>query len=397
MLGEATHGTAEFYRWRATLTQRLITEHGFSFVAVEGDWPDCHRLHCCVTGQPGHLSDPHDILTRFSRWPRWMWANEEVTEFTRWLREFNTTHAPKPVGFHGLDVYSLWESLDAILDHVREHDPDQLDTARTAARCFEPYRHNPREYAFATTLTPTNCEDEVVALLANLRHHDNTRPGLDPTFIARQNAEIVAGAERYYRTLVRGDEQSWNVRDHHMTDTLDRLLDAYGPDAKAVVWAHNTHVGDARATDMAPAGLVNLGQLARQRHGNNVVIIGYGTHHGSVIAADRWGDPPQRITMPEARPDSIEAVLHEAWPDTDVPLELTTDGHPPWTSQERAHRAVGVVYHAHTDKLPNCVPTVLSNRYDAFLHCDATTAVHPLHPLEQEPTPTETETYPSGQ
>ncbi|WP_158895804.1 erythromycin esterase family protein [Amycolatopsis anabasis] len=400
LLGEASHGTSEFYRWRAELTQRLIAERGFSFVAVEGDWPDCHELHCCLAGAAGAPNDPEQVLWGFDRWPRWMWANEEVAGFARWLRRFNATRrTAAPVGFHGLDVYSLWDSLRAVLGYLREHEPGHVDTALAALRCFEPYDEDPRRYAYAGMMVPRNCTDEVVRLLTELRRAAGKKPlpGLDSRFVARQNAEVVAGAEHYYRAMMRGDRESWNVRDRHMTDTLDRLMEAYEPGAKAVVWEHNTHIGDARATDMAAAGMVNVGQLVRERHGeDDVVAVGLGTHRGSVIAADSWGSRPRRMRVPAAHDDSLEFLLHQAVPDGDS-LFLLPGDHRGWSSDVRSHRAIGVVYNPAGERRGNYVPTVLSRRYNAFVYCDHTTALTPLHPWEHEHLPTEAETYPSGE
>lgn len=394
LIGEASHGTADFYRWRAELTKRLIAERGFSFIGVEGDWPDCHKLHRCVIGDPEAPTDPYAVLWDFARWPRWMWANEEVAEFAGWLRSSNTSRGTA-VGFHGLDVYSLWDSLNATLQYLQEHEPHTVDIALEAYRCFEPYRDDPQQYAFATRMLPDGCRHEVVRLLTGLlRTVGASDPGLSPQFVAWQNAEVVAGAERYYREMLRGDRRSWNVRDHHMVDTLDRLMDAYGPSARAVVWAHNTHVGDARATDMAAAGMVNVGQLVRERHASaGVVSIGFGSHRGSVIASDFWGGPVQRMTVPPARNGSVEATLHEAHADQDTLLLL--DSSPTWTADVRGHRAIGVVYRPARDHVGNYVPTILNRRYDAFIHCDHTTALHPLHAIEH--VTAEVETYPHGE
>lgn len=390
LIGEASHGTSEFYSWRSELTKRLLAEQDFAFVAVEGDWPDCHRLHCCAASAPGTADDPAEVLGDFDRWPRWMWANEEVAGFARWLRGFNTSRR-RPAGFHGLDVYSLWESLHAVLDYLRAHEPGSVDAALAALRCFEPYA-DPQDYAFATRVVPETCENDVARLLAELRPvlDESSLPGLDESFFAWQNAEVVAGAERYYREMMRGGGRSWNVRDHHMADTLDRLMAAYGPKAKAVVWAHNTHVGDARATDMAAAGMVNLGQLVRERHtADDVVLIGFGTHRGRVIASDFWGGPVRRLPVPEARDGSVEDLLHQAVPDDDAVFVVPGDS---WAGQVRGHRAIGVVYRPLNERAGNYVPTILGRRYDVFIHCDHTDAVHPLHRLE--PVDGELETYP---
>jgi erythromycin esterase len=389
MLGEASHGTHEFYRWRAWLTQRLISEEGFSFVAVEGDWPDCERIDRSVRGLPDAPEDPRSALTAFERWPTWMWANEEVLDFCRWLRVHNLQRDPtERVGFHGLDVYSLWESLRAILVYLREHDPVQVPLALAAYRCFEPYGEKPQSYATATRLTNASCENEVVDLLVRLRD----RP--EGSFEAWQNAEIVAGAERYYRAMVGGGRRSWNVRDQHMDQTLDRLLTRYGRAARAVVWAHNTHVGDARATDMAFTGEVNIGQLARERFGDDqVVLVGFGTHRGEVIAGDSWGAPTRALPVPPARSGSLEDVLHQAAPPAAVQvfpererLDLLT--------HELLHRAIGVVYDPERERWGNYVPTVLGDRYDAFLWFERTRALAPLPTLVSDVL--EPETYPSG-
>jgi erythromycin esterase-like protein len=398
LIGEASHGTAEFYRWRAELTRRLIIEQGFSFVAVEGDWPDCHRLHCCVVGAPGVPNDPAAVLWQFERWPRWMWANEDVVHFAQWLRRFNSGRDGVPVGFHGLDVYSLWDSLRAILDYVRAHEPDHVESVLAAFRCFEPFGEDPQAYAFSTRMVPETCEADVVRVLAALRTDsaEAALPGLDPGFVARQNAEVVAGAERYYREMMRGGGRSWNVRDCHMADTLDRLMRAYGPEAKAVVWAHNTHVGDARATDMAAAGMVNIGQLMRERHAQDgVVVVGFGTYQGQVVASGRWGGTVRRMTVPEASDDSVEGLLHQAVADRDSLFVFPEGDGPGWARQVRGHRAIGVVYQPGRERHGNYVPTVLSRRYDAFVHCDRSTALEPLHHFEEARG--EVETFPVGQ
>jgi erythromycin esterase-like protein len=392
MLGEATHGTYDYYRLRELLTRRLIAECGFSFVAVEGDWPDCDRVHRSVIDAPGADGDPQGALQRFERWPTWMWANAEVARFCRWLKECNRERPQAArVGFHGLDVYSLWESMQAIFDYVGEEDPAGLKAAEDAYRCFEPYQNRIEEYGLASRFVSARCEEEVVHLLARLRERA-VSDGAD-SFAAWQNAEVVAGAERYYRAMVAGGPDSWNIRDTHMADTLDRLLDRYGPDAKAVVWAHNTHIGDARATDMAWEGMHNVGQLARQRYGEAaVVLVGFGSYQGNVIAAPRWGAASEAMVVPAARPDSVEHRLHYELPEQAL---LIFDGprQPHWLSEMVDHRAIGVVYDPALEAWGNYVPTRLAERYDAFIWCDQSTA---LHPLAAAPTAGELETYPAG-
>ncbi|NBE80510.1 erythromycin esterase family protein [Micromonospora rubida] len=392
MIGEATHGTHDYYRLREQLTRRLIAERGFSFVAVEGDWPDCERVHRSVTAAPNGLADPQAALERFERWPTWMWANAEVARFCRWLRAWNLEQpAQHRAGFHGLDVYSLWESMQAIFDYLGEEEPASLEAAQEAYRCFEPYGRRVEEYGAASRFVSARCEEEVIKLLARTREQAAS-DGPD-RFSAWQNAEVVAGAERYYRAMVAGGPESWNVRDIHMADTLDRLLDFHGPDARGIVWAHNTHVGDARATDMAADGLVNIGQLARERHGaDDVVLVGFGGYRGTVVAAPRWGSPAEAMVVPPARPGSVERRLHELLPERAV-LVFGGPDQPGWVTEEQDHRAIGVVYDPTFESWGNYVPTRLGERYDAFVWCDDTTALQPLPALTSFG---ELETYPAG-
>jgi erythromycin esterase len=397
LLGEASHGTHEYYSWRAALTQRLIKERGFSFLGVEGDWPDCYRINCAVR-LATVVEDPREVLRSYERWPTWMWANEEVTVFTRWLRAHNGARRPEDrVGFYGLDVYSLWDSLRSILDYLQEHEPEHVEAALAALRCFEPYAEDPQAYAWATRLVPDTCEDAVVEMLGQIRAAVASDGGPDPdaAFNAEQNARVAAGAEAYYRAMVRGGPDSWNVRDRHMVDTLGRLLDHYGAGAKAVVWEHNTHVGDARYTDMAKAGMVNVGQLVRERYGEDgVVIVGFGSHAGSVIAADSWGAPTQRMSLPPARQGSVEALFHETVESPRALFVFPSDL-PGWLAQERPHRAVGVVYQPEAERWGNYVPTVLGRRYDAFCWFDRTRALTPLHEVQSGGA--EMETYPDAE
>ena len=382
LLGEASHGTHEYYAWRAALTRRLIAEREFGFVAVEGDWPECYEVNRCVRHRPGAPTSPRDVLNRFDRWPTWMWANEEVVAFTDWLRDHNGARPPeRRVGFYGLDVYSLWSSLHEVLDYLREHEPGHVEQALEAFRCFEPFREDPQGYALATRFAPASCEPAVVELLGRLCQQRAAEvDGDDPEarFSAEQNAAVVAGAERYYRAMLEGSARSWNVRDVHMADTLDRLLEFTG--GKAVAWEHNTHVGDARATDMAAAGMVNLGQLARERHGrDDVVIVGFGGYRGGVIAAERWGAPMQRMPVPPARTDSVEALLHERVGTDTLLVFPDPAARGGWLQDRLLHRAIGVVYAPARERFGNYVPTVLGERYDAFLHFEDTRPLQPLH------------------
>jgi erythromycin esterase len=394
LIGEASHGTSEFYRWRGEITKRLIAEYGFDFVAVEGDWPDCFEINCWVKDRADAGGDAEEVLKGFERWPTWMWANREVSEFVDWLRAHNR-RTSSSVGFYGLDVYSLWESMDRVLRYLHEHDPGALRSAQLAMRCFEPYGEDPQRYAQATRMLPESCEGQVVRLLSDMHTLAREKALTEADFDALQNTEVLAGAERYYRTMVRGDAESWNVRDCHMADTLDRLIEHHGNSSKAVVWEHNTHVGDARATDMADAGMLNVGQVVRQRHdGDGVVLIGFSSYTGSVIAASRWGGAVQRMHTPPAREGTHESLLHEAVGATPSMFVFPDDRDTPWLRARRGHRAIGVVYDPALDSWGNWVPTVMGARYDALIHLDSTSALHPLQPLAHPEKSGELDTFP---
>src|SRR5205085_2981591 len=280
LLGEASHGTSEYYTWRAELSKWLIREKGFSFVAVEGDWPDCYRVNRYAKNYPSSGATAREVLHAFDRWPTWMWANEEIVDLVEWLRRYNDQRRlteDRRVGFYGLDVYSLWDSMRAVVDYLEHIDPQLAANAKRAYRCFEPYGEDEQEYARATYLVPTSCEDEAVSVLRTLRSRapEYAQDGREAFFNAEQNAFVAKNAELYYRTMVRAGSASWNVRDHHMVDTLDRLMahhQQFNPDAKAIVWEHNTHIGDARFTNMASAGMVNVGQLVSQAHDEDGVV-----------------------------------------------------------------------------------------------------------------------------
>jgi erythromycin esterase-like protein len=395
-LGEASHGTHEFYAWRAALSRRLITEKGFTWIGVEGDWPDCWRINRWVRGHEHQDLTATGLLAGFERWPTWMWANREVAEFLTWLRAWNLRRSEADrVGFYGLDVYSLWDSLRNAIGWLEAHAPEALPAAMRAWQCFLPYGEDPQRYAWSTRLVPESCEDDVVALLVEVRHQTHQRSlGDEDAFDAAQNAEVAAGAEHYYRAMVRGDRTSWNIRDHHMADTIDRIAARLGPGAMGLVWEHNTHVGDARATDMAMAGLVNVGQLIRERHAaDGVALVGFAGHRGSVLAAEGWGQPEHVFHVPVAREDSHEGLLHAALGRPAV-LVFGEDRSGPWLSARRGHRAIGVVYDPRREA-GNYVPTVMGGRYDALVWLEETSALHPLH-HELPPREPELETEPSG-
>ncbi|SDO71273.1 Erythromycin esterase homolog [Nakamurella panacisegetis] len=394
-VGEASHGTHEYYRWRALLSRRLIQEEGFTWIGVEGDWPDCWRINRWVRGHADQELTAPQLLAGFERWPTWMWANHDVAEFLTWLRTYNLARPePERVGFYGLDVYSLWDSLWQIMTWLETNAPDAVSTAMRAWQCFLPYGEDPQRYAWSTRLVPNSCESEIVSLLVQVRRQTRERMQWDEdAFDAAQNAEVAADAEHYYRTMVRGDRQSWNIRDHHMTDTVGRIAEHLGPNSKGLVWEHNTHVGDARATDMAQAGLVNVGQLLRERYPGEVMLIGFAGYRGTVLAAGSWAAPEQAFTVPDARPDTHEGLLHDTLHEPAV-LLFGEERSGPWLSRRLGHRAIGVVYDP-TRESGNYVPTRIGERYDALLWLEETTALQPLH---HEPQPLEPElaTEPTG-
>jgi erythromycin esterase-like protein len=301
------------------------------------------------------------------------------------------------VGFYGLDVYSLWESLYAVMDYLYRHAPGTLPDAWRALQCFERYGEDAREYARSLGFVDHSCECEVVALLRKLPEQSpRLGQGTEDEFSAGQNALVLKNAEAYYRTMVSGGPEAWNVRDRHMAETLDRLMKHYGPRARAIVWAHNTHIGDARYTDMADQGEVNLGQLVRQRHsGEGVVLVGFGSYEGTVIAGKRWDAPMEPMNVPAARDGSWEDLLHRAG-ETDKLLLFTPKATSPQWLERRGHRAIGVVYRPEYEHLGNYVPTVLPRRYDAFLSFESTRALRPLHDVRSHVPDEVPETFPSG-
>lgn len=378
MLGEASHGTHEYYTWRTAISKRLIEEKGFSFIAVEGDWPDCYKINRFVKGYNDAGTEVLEVLKNFDRWPTWMWANWEVAALADWLRAYNSPKSLNDkVGFYGLDVYSLWDSMREMVTYLEKEDPQTALAVKKAIQCFQPYEENEHAYA-RVSLTEHSCRDKVMALLKEVRskaqHGDGDR---EAGFNTEQNALIAVNAEKYYRSMMGFDNESWNVRDTHMMETLDRLMQFHGPTAKGIVWEHNTHIGDARATSMKGAGMVNIGQLARQQYGNEAVyLVGFGSYTGSVIAGDAWGAPMQELEVPNAREGSMEYNLHRQSKQNRYLLLNEEDDE--IYHEKVPHRAIGVVYHPDRERYGNYVPTVLAKRYDAFVYLDETTALHPL-------------------
>jgi len=382
MLGEASHGTHEYYLWRSYISRRLISEHGFDFIAVEGDWPDCYKLNRYVKGYNEAGDSANEVLHKFNRWPTWMWANWEITGLAEWMRKYNAGR-PKNLkaGFYGLDVYSLSESLQALKNYLIKKDPVAWKATEKAMDCFEPYKdEDGQEYAMSMRLSPESCENEVVNMLATIRKQMPTYDtDHEAVFSVEQNALVAVNAESYYRNMVTGRMNTWNLRDKHMMDTLKRLIDFTGPKSKAIIWEHNTHIGDARATDMKRDGLFNIGELVRLEYGNNeIMLVGLGSHSGTVIASDHWDGEIEVMDQPKASPGTWEDIMHKAGGENR--LVMTNE---PAISEifddYIGHRAIGVVYHPEREKYGNYVPTVIPKRYDAFIYLDKTMALHPLH------------------
>jgi erythromycin esterase len=379
MLGEATHGTHEYYTWRTTISKRLIKEKGFNFIAVEGDWPDCYRLNRFIKGYADQDKKTPQLLHDFRRWPTWMWANWEIDALLNWLNDHNTgLPANNRVGFYGLDVYSLWESMEALVTYLKTNDPKAAELAKQAIRCFEPYGEDAQEYARAQYSLEDSCRQEVINLLAEIRKkapvydHDP-----EAALNTEQNAQIAVNAEEYYSNMIGFNDNTWNLRDTHMMETLQRLLKFHGPKSKAIVWEHNTHIGDARYTDMKRHGMLNTGQLAREQLGDKeTVLVGFGSYQGSVIAGKQWGAPMEVMPVPAARAGSVEELMHRKYGENRL---LVFDGGHDRYNEVLPHRAIGVVYNPEQERQGNYVPTILSSRYDAFLYIDQSTALHPLH------------------
>ena len=389
LLGEASHGTHDFYRVRAEITKRLIRDRGFRAVAVEADWPDAYRVNCYVRGRSGD-TDAEESLTGFRRFPQWMWRNADVLDFVGWLREHNDaiTGDEARVGFYGLDLYSLHESIGAVLAYLRLVDPEAAGRAARRYACFDHFGTDPQEYGHATSLgLSPSCEREVLGQLVELRAaaaeyaRRDGRVAPDDLFFAERNAQVVATAEQYYRTMFRSQVESWNLRDRHMGDTLvalSRFLESRGQIPKIVVWAHNSHQGDARATELARQGELNLGQLARERWGSGATLVGFTTYSGSVTAASDWGAHVERKRVRPALPGSFEALFHECAP-SNFYLDLRTPGEAATAlSTPRLERAIGVIYRPETERMSHYFWSRLSQQFDAVFHYDHTRAVEPL-------------------
>ncbi len=393
LIGEASHGTSEFYRFRARLTQRLIEERDFNIITAEADWPDAARIDHYVRHREANPSE----WMAFARFPTWMWRNVEVRDFIDWLHEHNKSlDVSQRVGFYGLDLYSLYNSVSAVIGYLDDVDPDLAEVARWRYGCLSPWEADPAAYGHAAlTGQYKDCEQDVARMLSELyRKREQYADKDGARFLdASQNAELVVNAERYYRVMYYGSRASWNLRDQHMFDTLNRVMDEHGEGAKAIVWAHNSHIGDASATEMSTRGEHNIGQLCRQAFGDDSYRIGFGTDHGTVAAASNWDEPMQIMQVQPAHPQSYERLFHQteqpglilplkANPNLEVIAEL---------ARPRLERAIGVIYRPETEVASHYFEAELPRQFDEYIWIDRTTAVTPLTTEELRGVP---DTYP---
>lgn len=419
LLGEASHGTHEFYRIRGEITKRLITELGFNAVAVEADWPDAYRINRYVQGNSDD-DEALDALGGFRRFPQWMWRNTDVLDFIGWLRNHNDAVADHDrkgmssgevaAGFYGLDLYSLNASIRAVLDYLGTVDPAAARTVRERYGCFDRFGGDTQRYGYlAGTGMSENCEQEVIAALTELHRgrgeylqRDGTRAS-EAFFNADQNARVIRDAEQYYRTMFRSDVSSWNLRDDHMMQTLLLLMRHLGEtrrhaagDPKIVLWAHNSHLGNASATSMGGRGEFNIGQLVKERFGEKALSVGFTTHHGTVTASSDWDAPAQRKRVRPALPGSYEQLFHQTgidrfWLDCHGHRVVTEVLRPP-----RLERAIGVIYRPDTERQSHYFKACLPEQFDAVFHYDETRAVEPLERSAEWVAGEVEETYPSG-
>jgi erythromycin esterase-like protein len=407
LLGEASHGTHEFYRERAQITKRLIADKGFTAVAVEADWPDAYHINRYVRGE-GEGATALDSLEGFKRFPTWMWRNADVLDFIGWLRAHNDSLPANgtKVGFYGLDLYSLYASVEAVVSYLDKVDPEGAKRARYRYGCFEHFGEDTQAYGYASGFgIARSCEEEVVNQLVELRRRAaeyasrDGRVAADEFFYAEQNARLVKNAEEYYRSMFRGRVSSWNLRDRHMAETLHALythLESQGQRAKIAVWEHNSHIGDARATEMGKRGELNVGQLVRERYGGNAVNLGFTTYAGTVTAASNWDAPAERKRVRPALVGSYEALFH----DVGIPrfmLDFRDDAEfASLLKEQRLERAIGVIYLPETERGSHYFYAQISDQFDAVLHFDQTRAVEPLERTAEWETGEAPETFPWG-
>lgn len=403
LIGEASHGTQDFYNVRASITKHLIEHQGLTAVALEADWPDAYRVNRFVRGE-GRDADANTALSGFERFPSWMWRNTEILSFVRWLREWNDRHADRKVGVYGLDLYSLRTSVQAVIAYLEKIDPEAAERARARYACFDHFAGDTQAYGYAASAgIVESCEGAVVDQLTDLRRRAAEYASRDGQvareefFFAEQNARLALNAEQYYRAIFRGRHSSWNIRDTHMADTFDALMAFLGRDGaqpKIAVWAHNSHLGDARATEMGERGEVNLGQLLRERHGSDVRSIGFSTYEGTVTASSDWDSEGERRVVRPALEGSIEYLLHAVGlPQFVLFLDDQQLG---GFVTPLLQRAIGVIYRPQTERQSHYFHARVTEQFDALIHIDRTTALVPLEPSPHWYREEVPETYPTG-
>lgn len=406
LLGEASHGTHEFYAIRAQISKELIEKKGFTAIAIEGDWPDAYKVHRFIQ-QEDISQTAISALAEFKRFPSWMWRNKDVVELVAWLKSYNSAikNTRPLVGFYGIDLYSLHRSMQAVISYLDGQDPDAAEWARRRYACFDKFGADPQAYGYLVGHHfAQSCQKEVLAQLQEFQKHTfeavhaDGFVAQDELFYAEQNALIVKNAEHYYRSVFEAnDSGSWNIRDTHMMETVQALvghLEKQNTPAKIILWAHNSHVGDARATEMARDGQLNVGQLIRQKYHTDAAIVGFTTYHGTVSAASSWGGQVERKQVRPALKDSCEALFHATGLD-EFWLDLKMHGES--LREPRLQRAIGVIYQPRTERQSHYFYTSLPDQFDIVIHIDRTQAVEPLEKTSEWEEGEFPETYPSGE
>ncbi len=381
LLGEASHGTSEYYTWRADISRRLVQEHGYNFIAVEGDWATIYKLNLYVRGMDSEYESAREIMRTFERWPVWMWANEETRELVEWMREYNRDLPfEERVGFYGMDVYGEAVSIQRAVTEARAFDEDLAAKMSDTYSVFAGYAGNIQQYARSVAQGRQSQERNVRQAFELAKEAMANYEGAEryQFFSVKMNAKVVKNAERHARKMINRDASSWNARASHFYMTVERLLALYGEESRGIAWAHNTHIGDARATAMVARGQHNIGQLARQSLGReNVVSVGFGSYRGTVQAGRRWGDQMQTMRLPKGVADSAEDIMHRTELSSALFIFEDLNENSP-LHEVVGHRAVGVVYNPEREREGNYVPTVLPLRYDAFIFIDETRALSPI-------------------
>lgn len=407
LLGEMSHGTHEFYRIRAEISEELIRQKNFCAIAVEADWPDALRVNRYIKNR-SQDSTASEALSDFKRFPQWMWRNADVLDLVGWLRDYNDElpAGKEKIGFYGLDLYSLHSSIAEVLQYLSKVDPDAAKRAHYRYSCFDHFGEDPQTYGYATNFhLSASCQDEVIAELIELRRRAaqyaqmDGRVASDEYFFAEQNARVIKNAERYYREMFRSRVSSWNLRDKHMMETLQELrryLSSLEITPKIIVWAHNSHIGDARATQMGRSGELNIGQLVREKYGAEAVLIGFSTYNGTVTAASEWNAPAERKRVRPSLPDSYEAVFHQLGREGVLLLLKEERKELEVLMNARLERAIGVIYLPQTERVSHYFDAILPEQFDALIHIDETRAVEPLEPTPEWIEGELPETYPTG-